>query len=81
MTDGDSVTMNTVCNSDNGTFVTLDDYLPNTFRPLLLPLWLSFSSSLVFLCTVSVEVDLGYALGRFWTGFLRPKQARINPPS
>ena len=30
MTDGDSVTMNTLCNSDNGTFVTLDDYLPNT---------------------------------------------------
>ena len=30
MTDGDSVTMNTLCNSDNGNFVTLDDYLPNT---------------------------------------------------
>ena len=30
MTDGDSVTMNTLCNSDNGTFVTLDDYLPDT---------------------------------------------------
>ena len=30
MTDGDSVTMNTLCNSANGTFVTLDDYLPNT---------------------------------------------------
>ena len=30
MTDGDSVTMNTLCNSDNGTFVTLDDHLPNT---------------------------------------------------
>ena len=30
MTDGDSVTINTLCNSDNGTFVTLDDYLPVT---------------------------------------------------
>ena len=30
MTDGDSVTMNTLCNSANGTFVTLDDYLKNT---------------------------------------------------
>ena len=30
MTDGDSVTMNTLCNSANGTFVTLDDYLPVT---------------------------------------------------
>ena len=30
MTDGDSVTMNTLCNSADGTFVTLDDYLPNT---------------------------------------------------
>ena len=30
MTDGDSVTMNTLCNSANGTFVTLDDYLPDT---------------------------------------------------
>ena len=30
MTDGDSVTMNHLCNSANGTFVTLDDYLPNT---------------------------------------------------
>ena len=27
MTDGDSVTINTLCNSANGTFVTLDDYL------------------------------------------------------
>ena len=31
MTDGDSVTMNHLCNSANGTFVTLDDYLPITF--------------------------------------------------
>ena len=30
MTDGDSVTINTLCNSANGTFVTLDDYLPIT---------------------------------------------------
>ena len=30
MTDGDSVTMNTLCNSANGTFVTLDDYLTIT---------------------------------------------------
>ena len=30
MTNGDSVTMNTLCNSANGTFVTLDDYHPNT---------------------------------------------------
>ena len=30
MTDGDSVTMNTLCNSANGTFVTLDEYLPDT---------------------------------------------------
>ena len=30
MADSDSVTMNTLCKSDNGTFVTLDDYLPNT---------------------------------------------------
>ena len=30
MTDGDSVTLNTLCNSANGTFVTLDDYLPDT---------------------------------------------------
>ena len=30
MTDGDSMTMNTLCNSANGTFVTLDDYLPDT---------------------------------------------------
>ena len=30
MTDGDSVTMNHLCNSANGTFVTLDDYLPDT---------------------------------------------------
>ena len=30
MTDGDSVTMNTLCNSANGTFVTLDDYLSLT---------------------------------------------------
>ena len=31
MTDGDSVTINTLCNSANGTFVTLDEYLPITF--------------------------------------------------
>ena len=30
MADSDSVTMNTLCNSDNGTFVTLDEYLPDT---------------------------------------------------
>ena len=30
MADSDSVTMNTLCNSDNGTFVTLDDCLPDT---------------------------------------------------
>ena len=30
MTDGDSVTMNTLCNSDNVTFVTLDDCLTDT---------------------------------------------------
>ena len=30
MTDGDSVTINHLCDSANGTFVTLDDYLPNT---------------------------------------------------
>ena len=30
MTDGDSMTMNHLCNSANGTFVTLDDYLPIT---------------------------------------------------
>ena len=30
MADSDSVTMNTLCNSDNGTFVTLDEYLPHT---------------------------------------------------
>ena len=30
MTDGDSVTMNTLCNFANGTFVTLDDYFPTT---------------------------------------------------
>ena len=30
MTEGDSVTINTLCNSANGTFVTLDDYLPLT---------------------------------------------------
>ena len=34
MTDGDSVTMNTLCNSENGTFVTLDDYLPITFNDI-----------------------------------------------
>ena len=34
MTDGDSVTMNTLCNSANGTFVTLDDYLPDTLPAL-----------------------------------------------
>ena len=28
MTDGDSVTINNLCDSANGTFVTLDDYLP-----------------------------------------------------
>ena len=28
MTDGDSVTINNLRNSENGTFVTLDDYLP-----------------------------------------------------
>ena len=32
MTDGDSVTINTLCNSANGTYVTLDDYLPITGR-------------------------------------------------
>ena len=30
MTDGDSMTMSTLCNSANGTFVTLDDYLTLT---------------------------------------------------
>ena len=30
MVDNDSMNMNTLCNSDNGTFVTLDDYLPLT---------------------------------------------------
>ena len=30
MTDGDSVTINTLCDSAKGTFVTLDDYLPLT---------------------------------------------------
>ena len=30
MTDGDSVTINHLCDSANGTFVTLDDYLPLT---------------------------------------------------
>ena len=30
MTDGDSVTINTLRNSANGTFVTLDDYFPTT---------------------------------------------------
>ena len=30
MTDGDSVTINHLCDSANGTFVTLDDYLPHT---------------------------------------------------
>ena len=30
MTDGDSVTINTLCNSANGTFATMDDYLPVT---------------------------------------------------
>ena len=30
MTDGDSVTINNLRNSANGTFVTLDDYLPLT---------------------------------------------------
>ena len=30
MIDGDSVTINNLCNSDNGTFVTLDDYLSLT---------------------------------------------------
>ena len=30
MADSDSMIMNTLCNSANGTFVTLDDYLPDT---------------------------------------------------
>ena len=30
MVDNDSMTMNTLCNSANGTFVTLDEYLPDT---------------------------------------------------
>ena len=30
MTDGDSMTINNLCDSANGTFVTLDDYLPLT---------------------------------------------------
>ena len=30
MTDGDSMTINNLCDSSKGTFVTLDDYLPLT---------------------------------------------------
>ena len=30
MTDGDSMTINNLCDSAKGTFVTLDDYLPLT---------------------------------------------------
>ena len=37
MTDGDSVTMNTLYNSANGTFVSLDDYLPNTVSGFSFP--------------------------------------------